>query len=444
MRSVYLLKSALIGALLTSGAAHAQLVAGEVFLKGNFVEVGIGTLGFYGSNTNAPSGYHPHLGGTMAHIGFVADPGMDGWSTGTPAMMGDYFLPGSPFEGWELQVNGKRIQAFNSGVASAFVYSGGMPTATGTNISYTTSGSKVIGTWQGTIDSMTVTQETTIDSPNLYFTTKVTITNLASTPKNDIYYFRTLDPDNDQTWPGGGFSTNNKITHQMPDTFNVSSVEAVGLSSASAYMAMGTTHTNSRAVIYSAWPVSPGLDLATIYSGTYTTSAYYDEGGTHMGDVAIGLMTYIPHIATVDSAGDSVLRTTSAAHLHPANTASFTIYWAFSKDAADSAIKHINAASVGDTTSDTTIITPSTVSSVNSTNIKVFPNPVYGTLNISGLTIHDKFTLFDMMGRSVASGVATTNGLNSLPLHDVPVGNYVLIATDANGNIKYRQPVRKQ
>lgn len=453
------MKSALLGAALAAGTAYAQLSTGEVFLKGNFVEVGVGTLGFYGSNTNAPAGYHTHLTGT-SHLGFVCDPGMDGWSVGSPAMMGDYFLPGSPFEGWNLQVDGKRIQAVNNGTTSAFSYSGGMPAATGSNISYTTSGTQVIGTWQGFIDSMIVTQVTTIDAPNLYFTTKITFTNTASTPKNDIYYFRSLDPDNDQTWPGGGFPTKNKITHQMPNVYNVSSVEAVGYSSPSAYLAMGTTHANSRAVIYNMWPIPVSVDLATVYAGTYTTAGvYYDEGTPHNGDIAIGLMAYIPHIASVDSAGDSVLRTTSSSTLHPANTASFTMFHAFSTDAVDSAVEHLTAPPpvvvplVGITSSTAGQITTTPiavhthtagVSSTNPGEISIYPNPASETLNITGLSINDRYTLYDLAGKAVATGVSSFEGVNTLSLHDLPAGNYIFTATDASGNTKYTHSVSKQ
>jgi hypothetical protein len=176
MRPIYTIKSALFtSAIALSFGAQAQMVGTDVFLRGAYVEVGIGHLGYYGSDAAAPSGYHPH-GSTK--VGFVADPGMTGWSTGSSHYMGDYFLPGSPFEGWDLQVTSDavRCQGYNTGSSgSAFVTSGGGP-YTGANLSYSTSGSTVIGTWQGTIDSMTVTQVTTLDTNALYFTVAVTFT----------------------------------------------------------------------------------------------------------------------------------------------------------------------------------------------------------------------------------------------------------------------------
>jgi hypothetical protein len=71
-------------------AAKAQLVSGNLFLKGNYVEVGVQPNGSFGSNVGAPAGYHPHIFATTmctstastSLLGYVADPAMDGWSTG--------------------------------------------------------------------------------------------------------------------------------------------------------------------------------------------------------------------------------------------------------------------------------------------------------------------------------------------------------------------------
>lgn len=85
--------------------SKAQLISSEVFLQGDYVEVGIAKNGAFGTDNAAPSGYHPrYAGGTQ--LGFVADIGKDGWSAGTPNYVGDYFLPGSPQEGWDMQVGG--------------------------------------------------------------------------------------------------------------------------------------------------------------------------------------------------------------------------------------------------------------------------------------------------------------------------------------------------
>jgi Secretion system C-terminal sorting domain len=431
MRPIYTIKSALFtSAIALSFGAQAQMVGTDVFLRGAYVEVGIGHLGYYGSDAAAPSGYHPH-GSTK--VGFVADPGMTGWSTGSSHYMGDYFLPGSPFEGWDLQVTSDavRCQGYNTGSSgSAFVTSGGGP-YTGANLSYSTSGSTVIGTWQGTIDSMTVTQVTTLDTNALYFTVAVTFTNLAVAPKDDIYYFRSLDPDNDETWLGGGFSTNNIINSQNPGVSGVAEVTATGLSSMAPTLSLASPDTASRAVIYNSWPISISTDLATVYNETYTGSgSQFTAGVPDNGDIAIGLIMHVPHLATVDSAADSVLRVTSTAVRHPANSATIHYFYAFSPAAVDSAIAHYNA--------------PSThtlgIQNVNATaDINVFPNPATNLVNVTGLLATDKLTVYDLMGREVLQPQSGRFSVSSLP-----AGHYIIAVSDANGNVRSRTKLQKQ
>ncbi len=360
-------------------------------------------------------------------LGFVADVGMDGWTVGTPPFMGDYFYPGFPFEGWELQIDTLRKQEFNVG-----------STAIGANISYSNSGGVISSTWQGVFDSVTITQVTSVDTLGLFFTIKVTLTNMAVAPKNDIYYLRTLDPDNDETWPGGSFTTDNVIQHQMPDTFNVSLVSATGLSTSAPYLGLGTTDTASRAVIYTSWPISSTVDLSTIYAGTYTSGgAWYAEGAHHIADISIGLMTYIPHLATVDSAGDSVLRTTSAGERRPANSASFTMFYSFSQAASDSAIAHTKP----------NYPLPGTLGIHNLNNtaaINMYPNPAKDQVKITGLNATDNLSLFDMMGRElIHAQPATGAAINTMSLRNVPAGAYVIVITDANGSVRSRMPLRK-
>ncbi len=442
MKKIYFLLPLIGISLLSAQTSNAQMVSGSVFLKGHYVEVGIGALGYYGSDTTAPAGYHPHLiGGVPANrVGFVADPLMTGWDTAAAHhYMGDYFLPGSPFEGWDIQIGGKRCEAYNNGpTAISFMYGGGMGTCFGYNTGYATSGSTVSATWQGTADSVTITQVTTLDTMDFYFTVKVTLTNTAVAPKNDIYYFRSLDPDNDETWTGGGFPTNNTIDLQMPAA-TASMVTAVGMSSTLPPLSLGSPDTASRAVIYNSWPITSTTDLATVYNETWGggTGAFYTAGVNHPGDIAIGLIMNVPHLATVDSAGDSVLRTTSSGMLHPANTASFTYFYAFSTAGADSAIARLNRGYSGTGTLSTGI------HQVN-TDINVYPNPAKNLVNITGLNTTDHVSVYNMMGQTVINNQqATTQGLNTISLNNLPAGAYVLIVTDENGAIRSRVPVRK-
>jgi hypothetical protein len=447
MKPVYLLKYGIAATMLLAGNAYAQMDSCNVFLQGNHVEIGISPSGSYGSSVVAPSGYHAHgpAGPSYYHpcssgattgtaLGFVADPLMTGWSTDTAALshyMGDYFLPGYPFEGWSIQVGGTQYQAFNTTGTGG--YTG---TLTGSNIGYTTAVAGVTSTWQGSVDSIEITQVTTIDTGNLYFMVEVNFTNLRLTPVNDIYYFRSVDPDNDETWPGGGFPTVNKIACQGPDT---TLVTAYGLTGTWTIMGLGTTDTNARCLIYEGWPLPDTVDLSHVYNQTYSygTSfpSLYTAGGIDTLDNAIGLVYHIAHLATVDSASDSTYRTTSTAHLHPANSASITYFYAFGQAGIDSAFSAMNK--------NTPAVNPLAVQSVNgSADVKVYPNPSKGLFNVSGLSAGDKLILYDMMGR-VALAQDGSQGVNTISAGSISPGAYILVVNDADGNVKSRIPLQK-
>ncbi len=438
MKKLDLTKSLVALALvLTYGTANAQLDSCSVFLKGRYVEVGIAPSGSFGA-PHMPAGYHGNSpsagavnpcytfsGGTG--LGFIVDPDMDGWSVGTPPFYGDYFLPGSPFEGWSIQMGGTQFQAYNTTPGTGFT-----GTLTGTNTSYTTSGSNVIGTWVGSNDSVEIKQITTLDTNSLFFTVKIVLTNLASTAKDNIYYLRTLDPDNDQRQSGGGFTTRNVVEYQSTDT-TVVSATGIGTGHSASYMAMGTTDTNSTCLVYNSWPISSTIDLATVYDGSMS-GGYFTAGYTNTADVAIGLAFHVAHLAPVDSASFMVHRVTSGTDLHPANSANFTYFYAFSPAARDSAIAFTRAAS------------PSlgTKSLTSSNDVKVYPNPSNNYINVSGLNINDQISIVDMTGRIALSERIGANGTNAFNIASIPVGPYIVIVKSEDGNVKSRVRFQKQ
>ena len=93
----------------TTHMLQAQVADGSIFMQGNYVEIGINECGVYGSNDEPPIGplgaYH---GINMNGLGYIADHEKDGWDVSTepgqPVFCGDYFTPGSPEEGWAIQV----------------------------------------------------------------------------------------------------------------------------------------------------------------------------------------------------------------------------------------------------------------------------------------------------------------------------------------------------
>ena len=428
-----------IAILFAAACAHAQMSGCSVFLQGKYVEIGIAPGGSYGA-PHQPAGYHGNVAagaytpctdtGTYG-LGFVADADMDGWSVGTPPFYGDYFLPGSPFEGWTLQEGALHCDGYNTDVSPGFTGA-----VSGTNVSYAISGSSKVGTWQGSVDSLSITQVTSLDTNSLFFTVKITLTNTSSVPKNDIYYLRTVDPDNDEA-DGGSFTTNNLIEYQLPDTMNASVVSATGLTYTGAYLALGTADTNAKALIYQAWPLSDTVDLATIFSETMPTGSFA-SGVSDVGDHAIGLAFRVAHLAPADSSSDSVAyRTTAAAHLRPANSYTFTYFYAFSHAAVDSALKATRYVP------DTTITTTGITNVNNASVISAYPNPSKNVVNVTGLSLTDAITLYDMMGRPVSNWQVRNAGTNVFSVSDIPAGMYIIGVKDIKGNVRSNVPFRK-
>jgi hypothetical protein len=282
-------------ALMLGISAKAQLVSCNGFLQGKYIEVGINSLGSYGSSTAAPAGYHPRgsssvyntctgtSGPANSSLGFVADPDKDGWGVGTPNYIGDYFLPGSPYEGWMIEVNGSKADA-NNGASSSL----------GSITSVTNSGATRSALWVGAYAGLSIKQTTSFDTGNLFFTTKVVLKNTTSGTLTNVYYLRGVDPDQEQPVTGN-FATNNTIAYQLPNTLNATLVTAVGQTHG-AYLGLGTLDTRAKCYILPSWPPSPAL------SSVYAGASGFTYAGSNNGDYAMGIIFRLGNIV----AGDSV------------------------------------------------------------------------------------------------------------------------------------------
>lgn len=199
----------LVLVLAVAPTALADTVAGEVFLRGNFTEVGIHPAASFGTSVAAPAGFHP-IGRTQ--LGFVADVGRDGWAVGTPAQSGDYFLPGSPEEGWSVEwtAGGAERTFGNYGRQGVFQ----VPQ---TSLTETSSGSTQSAVWVGTAASgseqLRITQNVHFDVDDLFFIMSMTLTNVGTVTLDSVEYMRNVDPDQELDI-GGGFSTRNYVLYQ--------------------------------------------------------------------------------------------------------------------------------------------------------------------------------------------------------------------------------------
>ena len=213
--------------LLSFSNIFAQQVGNDAFLKGQYLEVGIAKSGSFGTEGIAPSGYNANVNG---RLGFVADPARDGFNVGSPSYTGDFFLPGSPEEGWGLTING--ADYFNGTRVSRQDIAGSI-------VNYSNTATDVSATWTGNINGLEITQTVSFPKNALYFIIQVKIKNTSTSTVPGIYYMRNVDPDNEERW-GGGYSTRNSIIQQPPNSnCNTGLVEAVG-TNFGMYLGLGT------------------------------------------------------------------------------------------------------------------------------------------------------------------------------------------------------------
>lgn len=252
----------------------AQLIAPNVFLKGTRTEVGISNCGSFGTSVppTAGLGYHNNVAGRG--LGFVADAGRNGWTTAGPTPLpnycGDYFLPGSPVEGFGVQIGTTNFRNFNNSGICDF---NNMP---GTVLCYQSTPQRKSATWRSTGlvgGAIRVNATTYVPDTALFFVTQVQLCNEGTTTQRDVYYLRHLDPDNDQPWSGGSFTTDNTVVSQGSTT---TPALVTARSILQCYLGMGTEFPNARV---SVGGFAPPTLCSNVYNGVapHTTTVGYNS-----------------------------------------------------------------------------------------------------------------------------------------------------------------------
>ncbi len=322
--STYLYALLALIVIVSGPTSFAQMIGDQVFLQGKWVEAGIAPNGSMGSTRLVPSGFHtrcpinfnmydPGLsaftGASYARLMMTYDAQHDGWSSGTPPFFGDYSFPGTPYEGWGIQINGSHSEAhceyYNGTTTTGFAGAAGL---TGTNVSYSISAGLMTTVWQGTAGpsgALQIIQIATLDTLASWVKFRVKLKNTGSTPLTNIYYCRETDPDNDEAIPfgsygsfgtcGGSFTTVNTIDHQG-DYYHRVQVTGRATCITDQTLSMSTKDCRAKCYIQAGWPMSTGTSLASVYSGSGVTMS-----GTVTGDVAIGLVYNLGTIAAGDS-----------------------------------------------------------------------------------------------------------------------------------------------
>ena len=263
----------------------SQIVGTDAFLKGNYVEIGIkGSGGYEGATATAPSGMH--FRGSPTIKGFMANPQMDGWIN----YDGDYFTPGAPENGWGLKISG-----ISKSSNAQFVF-GVVNNIPGSITGWTHTGTVTKTDWLclDTATGIKVNINYSLGDNDLFYVTTVTITNTSSLTINNIYYYRNLDPDNNQSAPGGllSFITDQTLVSQCGSCVGcyaqVTSTQSLPWLS---YFSFLATDTNFKAG-FGGFSNRNGEDM---YNGTGFTQTV---GSTHTADEAIYLAYKIASLPT--------------------------------------------------------------------------------------------------------------------------------------------------
>ena len=180
--------------------AHSAQVGSEVFIGGNFIELGISAAGSFGTSGSKPGGFI----GTSNNNRLGMSNDADGFGVGKDLAI-DYFLPGSPEERWAVGFNGSTTGGYsalggNSGAALS-----------ANSVTNTTSGDTLGAKFTGTVGGVLKVEQTHSFKVNdKFFKTTVTLTNTSGGNLTDVRFMRSFDPDN-TVFKGGRYETVNKV-----------------------------------------------------------------------------------------------------------------------------------------------------------------------------------------------------------------------------------------
>lgn len=176
---------------------NAQIIDDSGYLLGNFVEIGINPNGHEGALSI--EGDHARYEPDSLSLGIVANPQMDGWIE----YNGDYFMPGTPQNSFGLEIAG-------SNYANGMAISDEIP---GAIIGYWDEDNCLMLEWEGEIEGVILNIKYQLLKDALFYTTEITLTNTNPISLTNVYYFRTIEPDNNQPL-NDNYSTTNTIVSQ--------------------------------------------------------------------------------------------------------------------------------------------------------------------------------------------------------------------------------------
>ncbi|MFN0276533.1 MAG: PKD domain-containing protein [Chitinophagales bacterium] len=267
--------------MLSSAILSAQIVGSDAYMQGTYVEMGINDCGAFAASSDPPSGYVNES--TLTGRNFIADSDLDGWDLGTPNYCGDYAIPGSPVEGWGIEIAGSSYYNTDQ-YCSYFSISGSIT-------SYEAAGDSVIVVWEGSVDGVDIKQTSIIHTDDQYTVTFVELTNASGTDLTDIYYKRNIDPDQEQP-SAGTFNTVNTVEANpyLGDPYSI--VTAIG-EEYGCYLALVANNFFSMGT-HGNFSTAATTNVSDSYNGL---SGYNLSGSAGSVDQAIQMSFWVPALA---------------------------------------------------------------------------------------------------------------------------------------------------
>nr|MBP7967476.1 N-acetylmuramoyl-L-alanine amidase family protein [Candidatus Woesebacteria bacterium] len=184
--------------------SHSATVSGDVFLGGDYIELGVSQYGSFGTDQSKPAGFY----GTAARsqIGMSSD--LDGFDNGTDWRM-DFFMPGTQEERWSIgyKIGGSATTAANARRNST-------TQITNNTVTNQSSGDLLQATSVGSYGSnLQITQVISFNKGDKFFKNEVTLENISgSNTLDNVRYMRSFDPDNTVD-KSGSYTTRNAILY---------------------------------------------------------------------------------------------------------------------------------------------------------------------------------------------------------------------------------------
>lgn len=183
---------------------------GDVFLGGNYIEVGVAKTGSFGTagepSAENKSKFHPIERTTL---GLSVDG--DGFENGNTSTTGDFFLPGTPAEQYILGYKIDGIAVSNNNAERCYgEWESPKVAPTTVDKSNVAAGLLKSVTTGTTKDGVDMEMTISFNENDMFFITDVVITNNTGKDITDVRWVRAFDPDQDADL-NGEYNTYNKV-----------------------------------------------------------------------------------------------------------------------------------------------------------------------------------------------------------------------------------------